>query len=73
MTSYIYGLNLTDTEVIALEAAMEAYLAHCAGEIAGGAGAPYRAHAAALEAVRARLHDDSMLSSHRVPPSGQPG
>jgi len=63
MTTYAYTLTLSDSEMLALDAAIEHYRAFCRQQLASGEGCPYWAHARSMEAIGARLFGNAQLMS----------
>lgn len=71
MTSYNWRLTFNDREAVALDAAVDAYMKHCAERIAAGAGAPYLAHLDVLAELRPRMFEKAVLAGvHRPPGDG---
>jgi ribosomal protein S20 len=63
MTTYSYGLTLSDSEVIMLDAALKLMIKTCEENIAKGDGAPNLAHKNSAENVLSRLHDNMNQTS----------
>lgn len=52
MTTYAYSITLTDSELIALRAALNYYQNRCLGELTEGPCAPYWAHNEAIKDIQ---------------------
>lgn len=63
MTTYAYRLTLNDSELIAVQAALEHYRKICESELSAEPQAPYWAHARAIDAVLGRLFADAQMTS----------
>ena len=63
MTTFIHRITLSDSESIALEAALHLMMTHCNEKLAAGEKAPYWAHRSSVEAILGRIHDDSIQTS----------
>lgn len=55
MTTFIYEVKLTDSEMNSLDAAIKHYLSYCEASLVDGPKAPFWAHRSSLESVRKRL------------------
>jgi hypothetical protein len=63
MTTYTYRIILNDSELIAVQAALEHYREFCESELSARPQAPYWAHAQAIGAVLGRLFGDAQMTS----------
>lgn len=77
MTSFRYRIFLDYSETIAVQEALKHYRSICEGKLAEGAGAPYRLHRLAIDAVIGRLLADRQMTStnnfsRMPPPTGGP-
>ena len=63
MTTYAYRIILNDSELIAVQAALEHYRKVCELEMLAGPREPYLAHARAVDAVLGQLFADAQMTS----------
>ena len=63
MTTYSYKLSLSDSEMIMLEEALKMMVEKCEREITLNPRAPFFAHLGSANALRARLHKDTVQTS----------
>lgn len=66
MTTYSYTLTLNDGEMIALEAALDLYLAHCNAQMKDGPCSPFFAHREYVRNLLARSHENVRQTSGRL-------
>ena len=64
MTTFSYTLELNDSEVIMLEAALQMMVKHCQEKLSAGPEAPFIAWQISAENVLSRLHDNARLTSY---------
>ena len=65
MTTYSYNLALDDSEMIALEAALNFYLRHCSVQLKDGPCSPFWAHRESIRKILARRLDNVQQVSGR--------
>lgn len=51
MTTYLWKLELSDSQVVALKSAIHYYMKHCEDQLRDGPKAPYWAHHKALDGM----------------------
>ena len=63
MTTYRYSIDVNDSEMIALSAALEMYLRHCNEQLAEGPKAPYFAHRQSILDIQKHIRDKPTRTS----------
>ena len=63
MTTYSYQLELNDSEMITLTAALEFYRNHCAEQLAAGIECPYLTHHRMSEYLLSRRFENARMTS----------